>query len=35
LRCRSCGADYALAQLSRIIDEGMEEVLADVPCDRL
>ncbi|CAB5081882.1 hypothetical protein D3OALGA1CA_2117 [Olavius algarvensis associated proteobacterium Delta 3] len=35
LHCRSCSSDYPLEQFAEAIDDGMEETLASIPCNRL
>ncbi|MFW6052382.1 MAG: dual CXXC motif small (seleno)protein [Desulfosalsimonas sp.] len=35
LRCRGCGAGFSLEEIADFIDGELEEMLGDVPCDRL
>ncbi|MFP4475977.1 MAG: dual CXXC motif small (seleno)protein [Desulfatibacillaceae bacterium] len=35
LRCRSCGKTYTLEEFGDDIDERIEEMLANVRCDKL
>jgi hypothetical protein len=35
LRCKGCGAHYALAEFRDRLDDSLEEELADTRCDRL
>jgi hypothetical protein len=35
LRCRVCGAEYSLAEYKKWLDDGIEDELADVRCDRI
>ncbi|MFP4255930.1 MAG: dual CXXC motif small (seleno)protein [Thermodesulfobacteriota bacterium] len=35
MRCRDCGAGFSLEELADAIDADLEEMLGDLPCDRL
>jgi hypothetical protein len=35
LRCRVCGARFALEDFPEAIDDALEALLASVPCDRV
>ncbi|MFW5908583.1 MAG: dual CXXC motif small (seleno)protein [Desulfosalsimonas sp.] len=35
MRCRGCGAGFSLEEIADFIDGELEEMLGDVPCDRL
>ena len=35
LRCKDCSARYPLNKLWEFMDEGLEEKLANIPCDRV
>jgi hypothetical protein len=34
LRCRACGAHYPLSDYRERLDDGLEEELANIRCDR-
>ncbi|MFP4445624.1 MAG: dual CXXC motif small (seleno)protein [Desulfosudaceae bacterium] len=35
MRCRDCSTDFPVAEYRKLLDEYLEEQLANVPCDRL
>jgi len=35
LRCKDCSTRYPLNELRNLMDESLEEKLANIPCDRV
>lgn len=35
MRCRSCDARFELHEIATALDDQLDELTADVPCDRL